>query len=223
MATRNAQYQLHAGAQRPVTESFSDLLSRHRGRPGLTQRQLTSSAGVGLRSVQDWEAANNYPSAERLRSLIAALLAANGFGAGYEEQEAQAVWDAVADATPRLRARFDRVWFCLLLAPGSAPAGARNESTGAPVESATMRRQDWGDALTPRVSSAARTSCSLGLVQHHYDEDLPAALGLLARGQVRVAPLISDRIPLERLVTDGLQALAEHPEDHLKIIVGPNQ
>ena len=61
----------------------------------------------------------------------------------------------------------------------------------------------------------------VGSVQHHYDEDLPAALRLLAAGQVRVAPLITDRIPLERVVPDGLRALAEHPRDHLKILVSP--
>lgn len=62
----------------------------------------------------------------------------------------------------------------------------------------------------------------VGSVQHHYDEDLPTALQLLAQRQVRVAPLISDRVPLDQLVADGLRALAEHPEEHLKIIVSPN-
>jgi len=62
----------------------------------------------------------------------------------------------------------------------------------------------------------------VGSVQHHYDEDLPVAVQLLAEGKVRVAPLISDRIPLERVVEDGLQALAQRPEEHLKIIVSPN-
>jgi (R,R)-butanediol dehydrogenase/meso-butanediol dehydrogenase/diacetyl reductase len=61
----------------------------------------------------------------------------------------------------------------------------------------------------------------VGSVQHHYDEDLPTALHLLAQGQVRVAPLITDRVPLDRLVVDGLRALAEQPEEHLKIIVSP--
>jgi threonine dehydrogenase-like Zn-dependent dehydrogenase len=62
----------------------------------------------------------------------------------------------------------------------------------------------------------------VGSVQHHYDEDLPTALHLLAQGQVRVAPLITDRVALDRLVVDGLRALAEQPEEHLKIIVSPN-
>ncbi len=62
----------------------------------------------------------------------------------------------------------------------------------------------------------------VGSVQHHYDEDLPTALHLLAEGQVRVAPLITDRVALDRLVVDSLRALAEQPEEHLKIIVSPN-
>jgi (R,R)-butanediol dehydrogenase/meso-butanediol dehydrogenase/diacetyl reductase len=61
-----------------------------------------------------------------------------------------------------------------------------------------------------------------GSVQHHYDEDLPIAVQLMAEGKVRVAPLITDRVPLERVVDDGLRALAERPEEHLKIIVSPN-
>jgi (R,R)-butanediol dehydrogenase / meso-butanediol dehydrogenase / diacetyl reductase len=62
----------------------------------------------------------------------------------------------------------------------------------------------------------------IGSVQHHYDEDLPAAVQLLAEGRVRAGPLITDRVPLERVVDDGLRALAERPEEHLKIIVSPN-
>jgi (R,R)-butanediol dehydrogenase/meso-butanediol dehydrogenase/diacetyl reductase len=62
----------------------------------------------------------------------------------------------------------------------------------------------------------------VGSVQHHYDEDLPIAVQLLAEGKVRVAQLITDRVPLERVVDDGLRALAERPQEHLKIIVNPN-
>jgi hypothetical protein len=32
--------------------------------------------------------------------------------------------------------------------------------------------------------------------------------------------VISDRIPLERAVEDGIRALAEEPQKHLKIVVG---
>jgi (R,R)-butanediol dehydrogenase/meso-butanediol dehydrogenase/diacetyl reductase len=62
----------------------------------------------------------------------------------------------------------------------------------------------------------------VGSVQHHYDDYLPAAVQLLAEGKVRVAPLISARAPLERVVADGFRALIERPDQHLKILIGPN-
>jgi (R,R)-butanediol dehydrogenase / meso-butanediol dehydrogenase / diacetyl reductase len=62
----------------------------------------------------------------------------------------------------------------------------------------------------------------VGSVQHHFDEDLPAAVHLLAEGKVQVRPLITGREPLERVVTAGLQALAEQPGQHLKILIGPH-
>ena len=61
----------------------------------------------------------------------------------------------------------------------------------------------------------------VGSVQHHYDEDLPAAVQLLAEGKVQVMPLITDRVPLQRVVEDGLETLARQPAEHLKIIVSP--
>jgi DNA-binding transcriptional regulator YiaG len=68
-----------------VAESFRSLLLRHRGRTGLTQRDLAALLGVSTRSVQDWEAGANYPSAERLHALIAALLAVGGLTPGHGE------------------------------------------------------------------------------------------------------------------------------------------
>jgi (R,R)-butanediol dehydrogenase / meso-butanediol dehydrogenase / diacetyl reductase len=64
----------------------------------------------------------------------------------------------------------------------------------------------------------------VGSVQHHYDEDLPTAVRLLAERRVQVGSLITGRIPLERVVDEGLRALADPESDsssrHLKIIVG---
>ena len=50
-------------------ESFRGLLLRHRGRTGLTQRELATRAGVSLRSVQGWE------SGVSNIGLVAALVA----------------------------------------------------------------------------------------------------------------------------------------------------
>src|SRR5260370_18920249 len=59
-----------------AAESFRDLLLRHRGRTGLTQLELAGRVGAGRRTVQDWEAGINHPSAEPLKALIQALLQA---------------------------------------------------------------------------------------------------------------------------------------------------
>jgi threonine dehydrogenase-like Zn-dependent dehydrogenase len=50
---------------------------------------------------------------------------------------------------------------------------------------------------------------------------LPAAVQLLAEGRIRVRPLITGRALLERVVSDGFQALLELPDRHLKILIGP--
>jgi transcriptional regulator with XRE-family HTH domain len=52
-------------------EAFRGLLLRHRG---LTQRELAERMGANRRTIQDWEAGVNYPTAELLEALIQALL-----------------------------------------------------------------------------------------------------------------------------------------------------
>jgi len=61
----------------------------------------------------------------------------------------------------------------------------------------------------------------IGSLAHVYDEDFPTALALLGGGQVWVEPLVSDRIPLDRALEDGLLALTREPGRHLKILVEP--
>ena len=57
-----------------------------------------------------------------------------------------------------------------------------------------------------------------GSVQHHYDEDLPTAVHLLASGRVAVRPLITRRIALDRVVSDGFAALGAGGDD-IKVLV----
>ena len=57
-----------------------------------------------------------------------------------------------------------------------------------------------------------------GSVQHHFDEDLPIAVDLLASGLVDVRPLITRRIALDRVVTDGFAALGTGGAD-IKVLV----
>jgi (R,R)-butanediol dehydrogenase/meso-butanediol dehydrogenase/diacetyl reductase len=58
----------------------------------------------------------------------------------------------------------------------------------------------------------------VGSVQHHYDEDLPTAIGLIASGRVDVRSLITRRIALDRIVPDGLEARGTGSDD-IKILV----
>src|SRR5437764_6398206 len=92
-------------------ESFQGLLLRHRGRTGLTQRQLASAVGVHMRSIQDWEAGVNYPSAERLRALVAAFLSVGGMTASAEASEAEALWAMALREATRMQTPFDPRWF----------------------------------------------------------------------------------------------------------------
>ena len=75
-----------------LLESFRGLLLRHRGRTRLIQRDLAARAGVSLRSVQEWEAGDEFPTAERLRALIQVLLDAGGLTHRREQDEARELW-----------------------------------------------------------------------------------------------------------------------------------
>src|SRR5260370_40958964 len=92
-----------------AAESFQGLLLRHRGRTGLTQRQLAARVGVSRGSVQDWEAGLNYPDAQHLQALIVAFLEAGGLTAGAEATEAEALWAAAVRQASRMQTPFDTV------------------------------------------------------------------------------------------------------------------
>lgn len=62
----------------------------------------------------------------------------------------------------------------------------------------------------------------VGSVQHHYDEDLPAAVQLLGDGRIDAKPLVSARIPLTHVVEQGFEALAHGDKDYLKVLVDPS-
>jgi DNA-binding XRE family transcriptional regulator len=139
-------------------ESFQGLLLRHRGRTGLTQRQLAVRVGVSRGSVQDWEAGLNYPDVQHLQALIGAFVEAHGLTVGGEASEAEALWAAAVRQAPRMQTPFDAAWWVGLLA---RRAGAVAPSTSLTAE----RRQDWGDApdvlnFLGRVASAPRRRCA---------------------------------------------------------------
>ena len=51
--------------------------------------------------------------------------------------------------------------------------------------------------------------------------DFPATLTMLANGSFDTSVLISDHIPIERLIEDGLEELLHHADRHVKILVDP--
>ena len=145
--------------------SFSGLLVRLRGRARLTQRQLAQRAAVSVRTIQDWEMGVNYPSAERLRSLIAALLDAKAMSAGHEAEEAEQLWAVVQRDAPHMHAPFDRRWLTELSTqrpsfPTRGSAAAQTPVWDSVVEGAGVlrdRRQELGRcAGRARISRANR-------------------------------------------------------------------
>jgi (R,R)-butanediol dehydrogenase/meso-butanediol dehydrogenase/diacetyl reductase len=61
----------------------------------------------------------------------------------------------------------------------------------------------------------------IGSLSHIYDEDYATAVRWLGDGRVLAEPLISARVPLVRLIPDGLDRLEQRPEETLKIIIQP--
>jgi WD40 repeat protein/transcriptional regulator with XRE-family HTH domain len=189
-----------------TAEYFRDLLLRHRGRSGLTQRQLADRVGIHRRSVQEWELGATYPSAERLEALIRALLEVGGLSAGHETEQAQALWSAVQCEAPRIHAPFDTAWFAQLLAQGATPAptppGARASSPSrsrerAAERSPAERRQEWGEA-PDTTSFVGRTdelvTLSSWVVEEHCR--LMVILGMGGIGKTSLAARLAYNVAL---------------------------
>src|SRR6266516_706059 len=62
----------------------------------------------------------------------------------------------------------------------------------------------------------------IGSISHVYDEDFVAAVDLLASGRVHVDSLITHRIGLSEVVTNGFERLAAGDRSAIKIIVQPS-
>lgn len=61
----------------------------------------------------------------------------------------------------------------------------------------------------------------IGSFSHVYDEDFGPAVELLSTGKINAEPLITARIALDKLVSQGLDELAQSKSRHLKILVSP--
>src|SRR5262249_9883411 len=137
--------------ERPAAD-FRDQLLLLRGRSGLSQRELAALTGASERAIRTWEAGVNYPSADRLKALIALYLERGVFTPGQARTEAGALWDAARVESPRLQAPFDPAWFDALGASASTQAGLSAGATAqAPAGQLAVlplasRGQDWGEA-----------------------------------------------------------------------------
>jgi len=78
-------------------------------------------------------------------------------------------------------------------------------------------------ATVPPLDLVVGEKSIIGSLSHVWDEDFRIALGLLGRGAVRAAPLISDRIRLSAAVSGGLALLRDEPAKHVKILVQPEE
>src|SRR6266851_10437603 len=93
---------------------FRERLLLLRGRAGLSQREPAALTGASERAIQTWEAGLSYPSADRLKALIALYLQRGVFAPGREQEEVVAFWEAAREEAPRLNVPFDPVWFAAL-------------------------------------------------------------------------------------------------------------
>lgn len=170
-------------------ESFQSIALQLRGRTGLTQRQLAASLGMHWRSIQGWESGANYPTAESLRSLLAAFLRAGGLTLGNEGVEAAALWSAALRQSPRMRTPLDNVWWAALVSQQIPSLQA------SPVDG---RRQDLGEA--PDVQGFQGREQELATLQRWVVVDncrVVALVGLGGIGKTMLAAGFVDRIAPE--------------------------
>ena len=144
----------------------------------------------------------------------------------------------VIEPRPERRALATRLGADDAVPPGDAAALEADvavECAGTPgaVQAALQALRYGGRAVLLGITAEPATVMPLDLVRgersligslsHVWDEDFRVALGLLGRGAVQAAPLITDRIPLGAAVSGGLALLRDEPDKHLKILVRPGE
>ncbi len=81
----------------------------------------------------------------------------------------------------------------------------------------------WGDLARFDMGIAMMKEIDVRFtITYEPSVDFPATLQMLADGRFDAGTLISDHIPLERLVDDGFEELLHHADRHVKILVDPN-
>jgi (R,R)-butanediol dehydrogenase / meso-butanediol dehydrogenase / diacetyl reductase len=100
-------------------------------------------------------------------------------------------------------------------APGTANAAVASARKGGRIVLVGITKEP---APMPLMDIVVGEKQVLGSIQHDSDHDLPAAVHLLASGQVSARHLVTARIQLDRVVEDGFNALSPGG-DHIKILV----
>jgi WD40 repeat protein/transcriptional regulator with XRE-family HTH domain len=172
-------------ARESGVEDFGGLTVRHRGRTGLTQRQLAARLGVHVRTIQDWEAGHTHPATPRLKPLIAVYLEAGGFAEAHELAEAQALWAAaLADGARFENEGFDSLWFAHILS--ERPALARRD--------ALPHWRDWGDA--PDAARFVNRDAERAVLRQWVLEERSRLVGVVGLGGVGKT-LVATRVAQE--------------------------
>ncbi len=131
---------------------FADKALALRERAGLTQRELAALLAVSGRAIQAWEAGLSYPGAAHLTRLITLYVERGAFGAGREEDEAAALWEAIRAHAPRRTVPFDHGWFASLRGADGADGAPPGSPPPPAAHARPPRRYDWGEApATPVV------------------------------------------------------------------------
>ncbi len=180
-----------------AAESFQGVLLRYRGRTGLTQRELAARVGVSTRTVENWEAGVNYPSALPLQALILVLLESGGLTVAREGVEAHELWAAALRQAPRMHTPFDEVWLAAVLAERTVPQTpeqARKVIPAQPAPSAAdvggvERLQDWGEA--PDVIGFVGRAKELATLRDWVLDERCRFAGVLGMGGIGKTALVS--------------------------------
>jgi (R,R)-butanediol dehydrogenase / meso-butanediol dehydrogenase / diacetyl reductase len=81
----------------------------------------------------------------------------------------------------------------------------------------------WGQPAALQMGVAMAKEIDLRFtITYEPAVDFPATLAMLASGAFSPEVLISDHIPLDRLVEDGLEELLHHADRHVKVLVDPS-
>lgn len=168
---------------------------------------------------------------------LGALMAARAAGAGVtivsEVSEARRAAAASAGATAVIDPRTDDVRSAVRdlarhgvdvvfettandTALGQGIAALRSRGT-------LMSVAGWGDLARVEMGVAMAKELDIRFTMTYEPAvDFPATLRMLADGRFDPGILISDHIPLERVVDAGLEELLHHADRHVKILVDPS-